>query len=230
MLFCQYLASIEVAGVPASYFRKEDLCEYAEHWQILRPDGSYDLADYLAATRKAGSADSGVLALCVMWSTLKEVTAYLSRLYPDLAGNELVLLEKAFGRLKFIYLRREDVVAQAISLYRASQTGYWHIDEGQAPDQPPAFDFDTISLLVAELRQDNLDWQSWFERVGVKPMPVVYEDFAADPETAVSEVLRFLEVELPAGVELSASNRRLADETTALWLGRYSEELEKRNV
>lgn len=229
-LFCQYLASTGVAGVPASYFRTEDLHEYAEHWQILRPDGSYDFADYLAAARRAGSTDNGVLALRVMWSTLREVTAHLSRLYPDLAGNELALLEKAFGRPKFIYLRRDDVVAQAISLYRASRTGYWHIDEGQAPEQPPAFDFDAIHAFVAELRQDNLDWQAWFRKVGVEPMPVVYEDFAADPTTTVAEVLRFLEIDLPAGVELKAHNQRLADETTTLWLGRYKDELGKRNI
>ena len=229
-VFCQYLASTGVAGVPASYFRKEDLHEYAEHWQILRPDGSHDFADYLAATHQAGSTDNGVLALRIMWSTLGEVTAHLSRLYPDLAGNELAMLEKAFGRLKFVYLRRDDVVAQAISLYRASETGYWHIDEGQAPEQPPAFDFDAIHSFVAELRRDNSDWQAWFRKVGVEPMPVVYENFAADPETTVSGVLRFLEIELPVGAELSASNQRLADETTTLWLGRYREELEKRNA
>ena len=229
-LFCQYLASTGVAGVPASYFRKENLHEYAELWKILRPDGSYDFADYLEATRKVGSTRNGVLALRIMWSSLKEVMAYLARLYPDLADNEVTLLERAFGRLKFIYLRREDVVAQAISLYRASQTGYWHIDEGQAPEQPPAFDFDAINSLVDELHRDNLDWQSWFGRVSIRPMPVIYEDFAADPTTIVSEVLRFLETELPADTELKASNQRLADETTTLWLKRYGEELEKRTT
>lgn len=229
-LFCQYLASTGVAGIPESYFRKEGLLEYAEHWQILRPDGSYDLADYLAAVREAGSTDNGALALRIMWPTLKEVTAHLSKLYPDLAGNELTLLEKAFGRLQFVYLRREGIVAQAISLYRASQTGYWHIDEGQAPDQPPVFNFDAINSLVTDLRQDNLDWQSWFQKVSIEPMPVVYEDFAADPEATVFKVLRFLEIELPAGAELKASNQRLADEMTTLWLDWYSEEVEKRNI
>lgn len=229
-LFCQYLASTGVAGVPASYFRKEGLHEYAEYWQILRPDGNYDFADYLAVTRKAGSTDNGVLALRIMWSTLAEVTVHLSQLYPDLADDDVGLLEKVFGRLRFIYLRREDLVAQAISLYRAQQTGYWHVDEGQAPEQPPTFDFDAINSFVDELRQDNLDWQSWFRKVGAEPMPVVYEDFAANPKTTISMVLRFLEIEPPANMQLKASNQRLADETTTLWLNRYGEEVEKRNI
>ncbi len=229
-LFCQYLASTGVAGVPASYFKKEGLYEYAERWQILRPGGSYDFADYLAATRRAGSTTNGILALRIMWSTLAEVTAQLAQLYSDLADDELALLEKAFGRPKFIYLRREDVIAQAVSLYRAQQTGYWHIDEGQAPEQPPAFDFDAVHSFVDELRQDNLGWQAWFRKVGVEPMPVVYEDFAADPKTTISTVLRFLEIEPPANMQLKASNQRLADETTTLWLSRYREELEKRTM
>lgn len=165
-----------------------------------------------------------------MWGTIKEVTACLSQLYPNLADSELGLLEKAFGRLKFIYLRREDLVAQAISLYRAQQTGYWHIDEGQVPEQPPAFDFDAINSLVATLRQDNSDWQAWFENVGVEPMPIVYEDFTADPKTTIAEILRFLGLELPKEAKLEASNQRLADEVTTLWLNRYREELEKRNI
>lgn len=229
-LFCQYLASTGVAGVPETYFRKEDLHEYAKQWQILRSDGSYDFADYLEATREAGSTNNGVLALRIMWITLKEVTAYLSGLYPNLAGNELGLLEGAFGRLKFIYLRRKDLVAQAISLYRAQQTGYWHVDEGQVPERPPAFDFDAINSFVAMLRQDNLDWQAWFGEAGVEPMPISYEDFTSNPKTTITEILRFLKIELPANTELRASNQRLADEMTTLWLNRYSDELEKRSI
>lgn len=143
--------------------------------------------------------------------------------------NDLGLLETAFGKLKFIYLHRDNLVAQAISLYRAQQTGYWHVHEGRPPERPPEFNFGAIDALVSTLRQDNLAWQSWFRDVGVEPMLIRYEDFTRDSQGITSEVLRFLNVEMPLNVELHASNKRLADEMTTVWLAQYEKELKGRN-
>lgn len=217
-----------VAGRPESYFRKDDMHAFAEAWQILKSNGTHNFADYLLATRTAGSTDNGVLAIRIMWGTLEEVTANLERLHPNLAGDELKLLEKAFGRLKFIYLYREDVLAQAISLYRAEQTGYWHSPEGQLPPQQPRFGFEAIHSLVEMLDQHNLAWEGWFKKVGVEPSVVSYENLAADPRGVTKEILRFLDIELPPSARLEASNQRLADETTLIWTERYLKELGNR--
>lgn len=54
--------------------------DYAEYWHISDADRSYDFAEYLEATRKAGSTENSVLALLIMWTTLSELTKKLSHL------------------------------------------------------------------------------------------------------------------------------------------------------
>ena len=229
-LLCQYLTSTGVAGKPESYFRKEDLDAYAEYWQIVRPDGTYTFADYLSATRMAGRTENGLLAIRIMGGTLEEMTAELGQLYPHLANDDLGLLEEAFGHLKFIYLRRKDVLAQAISLYRAEYTDYWHSIEGEAPAEQPTYDFDKIKARVDMLHAHNAAWQNWFRAVGVEPLTVQYEELSADPVGMTERVLQFIGVELPNDARLEAPNQRLADETTRLWMDRFTEELEGRTT
>jgi trehalose 2-sulfotransferase len=55
-----------------------------------------------------------------------EVIDNLATLHPGLAGADAGLLNRAFGHTRFVYLRRGDVLAQAVSWLRAepSAPGY----------------------------------------------------------------------------------------------------------
>lgn len=225
-LLCQYLASTEVAGRPQSYFRKQGMMSYAEGWRILNHDGTYSFSDYLIAARGAASTENGTLGVRVMWGTLEEMTAALRQLYPDLASNDLALLEQAFGTLEFIYLYRDNVIAQAISLYRAEQTGHWHTVEGQKPKQQPVFDFEAINSRLEMLEQHNLAWKNWFQKVDVKPLAISYEALSADPIGSTKGVLNFLGRELPEYKKLQAVNQRLADEMTVVWVEQFTKQLQ----
>jgi trehalose 2-sulfotransferase len=219
-----------VAGRPHSYFRKQNLTFWAEGWRILSYDRTYSFSDYLIAARAAASTENGTIGIRVMWGTLEEITADLARLYPHLVGNDLALLEQAFGELKFIYLYRNDVIAQAISLYRAEQTGYWHTVEGQKPKQPPKFDFDEINSRREMLEQHNLAWKNWFQKVDVKPLALSYEALSADPVESTKSVLDFLGLELPHYRKLEAVNQRLADETTEAWLEEFNKHFQNHST
>ena len=229
-LLCQYLTSTEVAGRPQSYFRKQGMMSYAEGWRILSADKTYSFSDYLIAARGAASTENGTIGIRVMWGTLEEMTAELGKPYPNFVSNDLALLEQAFGKLKFIYLHRSDIIAQAISLYRAEQTGYWHTVEGQKPKQPPTFDFDAINSRREMLEQHNLAWQNWFQNVGVQPLAISYEALSADPVSSTKNVLEFLELELPHYKQLAAVNQKLADETTVAWLEEFNKHLRNQST
>ena len=206
------------------------MVSWAKGWRILGSSGTYRFTDYLVAARAAASTENGVIAIRIMWESLEEITTELGELYPDIAGDDLALLEKAFGQLKFIYLFRNNVVAQAISLYRAEKTGYWHTVEGQEPKKHPVFDFDAINSRVKRLEQQNLAWKNWFQKVDINPMVINYEELSTDPARSTEEVLEFLEVELPSYKRLEAPNQRLADETTVSWLEQFAEQLQRRTT
>jgi trehalose 2-sulfotransferase len=219
-----------VAGRPHSYFRKQNLTSWAKGWRITSSNETYSFSDYLIAARAAASTENGTIGIRVMWGTLEEMTAELGQLYPHLIGNDLALLEKALGQLKFIYLYRNDVIAQAISLYRAEKTGYWHTVEGQKSKQQPTFDFDAINLHRETLEQHNLAWKTWFQKVAVKPLAINYEELSADPIGSTKMVLEFLELELPEYKKLEAANQRLADETTTQWIEQFTKQLQNPTI
>lgn len=229
-LLCQYLTSTEIAGRPQSYFRKQDMTAWAEGWRILRSNRTYSFSDYLIAARAAASTENGTIGIRVMWGTLEEMTAELGQLYPHLVRDDLALLEKAFGGLKFIHLYRDNVIAQAISLYRAEQTGYWHTVEGQKPKEQPVFDFEAINLRREMLEQHNLAWKNWFQKVDVKPLAISYETLSADPIGSTKSVLEFLELELPHYKQLQAVNQRLADEMTVAWIEQFTKQLQNPTI
>jgi trehalose 2-sulfotransferase len=229
-LLCQYLTSTEVAGRPHSYFRKQNMTAWAEGWRILSANGTYSFSDYLIAARAAAGTENGTIGIRVMWGTLEEMTAELGQLYPHLASNDLALLENAFGPLKFIYLYRDDVIAQAISLYRAEMTGHWHTVEGQKPKQPPVFDFDAIKSRLEMLEQHNLAWKNWFQKADVKPLAISYEALSADPVGSTKRALDFLGLELPEYRQLKAVNQRLADETTVAWIEQFNKHIQNRTT
>jgi LPS sulfotransferase NodH len=154
---------------------------------------------------------------------MDEVTVHLAPVYPGHAGSAAGLLSAAFGRTCFVYLRRGDVVAQAVSLLRAEQTGVWFETAGerQEPAAEPGFDLGQVRGLVRQIEEDNAAWEAWFTAEGIRPHRVLYEDLDDDPVGIASGVLGFLGLDLPAGREITVRHKRLADEINARWIEGY---------
>jgi LPS sulfotransferase NodH len=226
-LLCGLLDSTGVAGHPESYFRAPDEQEWADRWGIAGPsDSAFSYADYVQAAIVAGRTGNGVFAARIMWGTLDEVVAKLVPFHPDLAGSEIGILNRAFGRTCFVHLWRADVVAQAVSLLRAEQTNVW-FETGQGrqePEREPQFDFNQIRERVHLIEKHNAAWQQWFAAHHVRPYWVRYEDLDADPVSVARGVLGFLGLELPAGSRIAVQHRRLADELNAQWINRYQDD------
>jgi trehalose 2-sulfotransferase len=223
-LLCGLLDSTEVAGHPESWFRQPDEPQWAARWGIASSlDGSFSYADYFRAAVTAGSTANGVSAARIMWGTMDEITAHLAPLYPAQAGSDSGLLSAAFGRTRFVYLRRVDVVAQAVSLLRAEQTGVWFetAHDRQEPQGEPGFDFDQVRERVRLIENHNAAWEQWFAAAGIRPHLVRYEELDADPVRIARGVLGFLGLDLPAGREITVRHKRLADELNAHWIERY---------
>lgn len=122
------LESTGVADRPQAYFREPDEPLWADRWQVPRAaDGGFNYADYVRAALAAGRTGNGVFGAKLMWGTLDELVVKLGRVFPDHAGDDAGRLERAFGRSGFVFLRRADVVAQAVSWLRAERTGTWYV-------------------------------------------------------------------------------------------------------
>jgi trehalose 2-sulfotransferase len=228
---CGLLESSGVAGHPASYFRKADEHRFADQWGL---SGARDkplwYGEFVTAAVAAGTTDNGVFAARVMWGTLDEILDRLGTVYSTLERHDLDLLERAFGGLRFVYLRRHDTVAQAVSWFRAEQTDVWHRTEDLDPPGPehqPRYDFEALDQLVRTIHTNNAAWEHWFTTVGIPPHRVLYEDVESDPTGVTRGILGFLGLELPPGREIISRQVRLRDPLSAEWISRYRTQAER---
>jgi LPS sulfotransferase NodH len=223
------LASAGVAGRPQAYFRAPDELLWADPWGIPRePAGGFDYADYLRAALAAGRTGNGVFGAKLMWGTLDKLVDKLGMVHPDLAGGDVALLDRAFGRTRLVYLRRDDVVAQAVSWLRAEQTDTWYVGgggeiggNGGGSGRSPTFDAAGIDRLVRLIEEHNAGWEEWFAASGVRPHRIRYEDLDADMVGVTRGTLDFLGLDLPDGHAIVPQHQRQADQLNDQWIDRY---------
>jgi LPS sulfotransferase NodH len=220
-LLCGLLESSGVAGHPASYFNRAGLHDYAADWRIVRPrDGRIDDA-YVRAALAAGRTPNGVFGGRIMAETLPELLGDLAA-DAGSAVTDVELLTAQLGRLRFVHLRRRDVVAQAVSWAKALQTHFWHPGEAVQPGgQPPRYDEELIGRLVAAIEEFEAYWTGWFAAHDIVPGQVVYEELAADPLDTAHQVLGYLGLRVPPGRPLVVGHRRQADQVNADWAARF---------
>lgn len=217
-LLCSLLTSTGVAGVPESYFREPDQRTWAARFGLpIAGDGSFDYRDLVAGALRTGRTPNGVFAARVMWGTMHLL---IQGLRPDGTDEtDMETLTDALGPLRLLHLRRDDVVAQAVSWARAEQTGYWH--NGDVPIAEPAFDLDQIDELVRTIYEHNAAWRSWFAEQAVRPYAISYEDLIVDPQDTVQGILDHLDIKPPATWRPAWTTARQADEVNAEWIRRY---------
>ncbi|QDP97604.1 hypothetical protein FOE78_18310 [Microlunatus elymi] len=218
---CGLLASTGAVGRPESYFRIQNESDYARQWSIDQTDGCVDQGAFVAAAIAAGSTANGIFGCRVMWGSLDNVVAKID---PSIAVHspqaDLGLLQRAFEPgLTFVYLSRQDVLAQAVSWARAEQTAYWQTGDVAAGE--PHFDPEQIDLLGQTIEEHNAAWRSWFAAAGVRPLAIAYEELVADPVRTVRDLLDQLGIEIPTGTRIAAPDRRQSDELNEGWLRQF---------
>ncbi len=219
------LDSTGVAGHPQAYFRAPDEPLWADRWQLPRtPDGGFRYADYVQAALDAGRTANGVFGAKLMWGTLDEVVDKLGTVHPEAAGDDVALLDRTFGRTGFVYLRRDDVLAQAVSWLRAEQSGTWYDEGGAGDGSPVTFDADDIGHFIDVIGEHNAAWQAWFSSSGIRPHLVRYEDLDTDMVGTTQAILAHLGLDLPRDRHIVARHRRQADALTREWIERYRAE------
>jgi trehalose 2-sulfotransferase len=210
------LASTGVAGRPESYFREPDKARWARELGVpIHPDGSFDYRRFVDAAVRAGSTPNGVFGARIMWGTMEVLTRGLSAAHhePDLA-----VLQRSFGPVRLVHLRRLDVVEQAVSWARAEQSGYWQ--RGDVRSGEPQFDPGLLHSLMGTIEAHEAAWRSWFDRQGAHPLEVTYEGLIDDRRGTVERILDHLGVDPPAGWAPGWPVSRQADELNADWTRR----------
>jgi LPS sulfotransferase NodH len=202
------LAGTGLVGLAGERFNRYEVPEWAE-W---RP------GDYLVTC--AGDArGTGVFGLKLHWDQLPRFFGLLRRLRGTGGLSERGLIEAVLPGPRFVWLRRDDPVAQGVSWWKAEQSGAWI--GGKPAVAEATFDFEGIDELVRRVEQENEGWRQWFAANELDPLVVVYEELAAQPAAAGRRVLEFLGTAIPDGLTIEPRTKPQSDDLSADWIRRY---------
>jgi LPS sulfotransferase NodH/outer membrane protein assembly factor BamB/orotate phosphoribosyltransferase len=227
-LLCDTLASTGVAGRPDEYFHGEGT-DMEAYW--MQRMGIDDRRDYVDAIVREGTTPNGIFGVKVLWGRAEDLRSKLvenlapSR--PNLRDASLErLLREKFGAMRYVWLRRRNLVAQGISYYRARETGVWRAVKGRRDqvgplDQALEFDFAKIDRAIAYIRDCDFRWRDYFLRHRITPLVQTYEEVVADLDTSVRGILHFLNIPHEGVVVAEADLERQADERSLEWEERY---------
>jgi LPS sulfotransferase NodH len=85
------------------------------------------------------------------------------------------------------------------------------------------FHYRAIAHLLDVILEEEAAWDTFFEHCGIDPVLVLYESFAADPQTATANVLEKVGLEAPADFRFAPRMRRQSDVINDDWAQRFSE-------
>lgn len=215
------------AGAPEEYFAEGYLSDYAERWpDILRNEGEglgrIDLLEYRARLFQHRTTPNGVFGIKLHGSHLRDLEKQKAR------------PEDLFPGARFVWMRRHDRVAQAVSYAMADQTGVWILDGEWLPDkQPvgqPAYDFDVILQCLRIILDEESLWSQYLASQPFEAMIVWYEDLVARYEDVVRTCLRFVGVINDLNEVPEPRIRRQATRLNAEWTQRFESDLHARGT
>lgn len=127
------------------------------------------------------------------------------------------LLRRGLQKVTFVYTTREDILAQAVSAFRAVRTGSWScLQPARAQAE---FDAEGILQQLQRIVRLMAQWETLFALLDIHPLRLSYEQISAEPTEAVHQVAAALGVSLGSGPPESPL-RQQRDGTSAEWMRR----------
>jgi trehalose 2-sulfotransferase len=229
-LLGQSLQASGLAGDPKEFFGHK-MSSWMERWRTPA------LPAYAARLSQELATPNGVFGAKLLYRQLLHLER-LARREAELAELPLPeILDRLFPNLHFVWVTREDKVRQAISWFKARQTGVWGQDQGQsAPklgrawrlgDEPLrpgelAFDYDGIAALVRQAEAEDAAIGQFFAMSWIEPFRVFYEEFTPRYEETILALLRWLGISPPPDLTLpNPRTVKLADDRTDDWVAHF---------
>lgn len=206
-LLSDLLRATGLLGVPLEYLNQVDLPVLLARFGGATADGRIDFSRYLAGLVRHRTSPNGRFGLKV----------HFRQIQPHLGDPALARLLRAAS---WLWIRRRDTIAQAISLAIAQATATWSIRRDEERRAAPApFDGAQFTRETRGLAIQDMGWRLFFRANGIAPLEVWYEDLVADPDWTMAAACRYLGVEprhTPRIADAGVSRQR--DATYDAWL------------
>lgn len=199
---CHLLRETKAFGRPGEIYGKEPAIKKFSEKRRIDPESMKQLT---SALRSEWTSSNGVFGIKVHYHQLEWL---MSR----------VALSKLFPNPKFIYIDRNDIVMQAVSLMKARLTGAWSSAHTQK-SFCDSFDYrefkDALNFIVNERNM----WHVFFSVCEMPHLHITYEDLESSPKNEIARIADFLgvHVELENLDPDNVSIAKQRDEISDLW-------------
>lgn len=155
-------------GMPHEWFNKETFDD------IIKEGLAGSLDEYLSFLWKTYSSETGIFGMQVS--------------YPQLTFlQEVAPIENVLGEnIRWFYLVRENIVAQAVSLYIAKQSGYFHSFMEKPAGMDVAYDPQPIKDDIDMLIDQEAAFETLFSARSNCPVRLSYESMLKDTRSTVA--------------------------------------------
>ncbi len=171
----EMLSKTKILGNPEEWFNPGNLPGIIKNrYPCLDP------IEYFDCIKKTQCTDNKVFGMELSFFQYRIVNMAL-----DLVQKEASLKLLNLKNLKTIYLYRLDLVAQAVSLYRAVETGMFHSVQQNASEKGSVnFDYSEQRIWnwLIHILQQEFGWQQNFQKQAVSPLCLAYEEMWSNPD------------------------------------------------
>jgi LPS sulfotransferase NodH len=193
------LASTGVLGRAYEYFN-------GAWMQLHYPEYPGGVLQQLEWAKRLGTTANGVFSIKLHPWAMDRISPYVD------IGRDL-------PEPRFVLLQRKDVLGQAISLYKAHQTGVY-TSGGWVPERGrPSYNGDDILKLVQSLLVRQARWEAYFARNGITALRLDYDDIVSSPHRCVYQISRLAGIAERAIIGRATWYRfdRQSDEINEAW-------------
>ncbi|MFW0793194.1 Stf0 family sulfotransferase [Gordonia sp. CPCC 205515] len=206
-LLVESLAATGVAGKPQEffqYFTTSSQAPQPREWfvGVKNPEilsrlapldrGLVDTRDsdeWKADILDHGRSPNGVWGGKLMWN---QTPLLIARTRVG-AGTLRTAIHALFDGIDPVYIHvyREDVVPQAISMWRAVQTRVWRDEDGvhAGSDDGAVYNAEGIAHLAGLLLDQDRNWRRWFRKESIDPVIVPFGELVGSPTATTARIL-----------------------------------------
>lgn len=192
------------------------------NWEHVKESGfkgESAFSEYFNSTLSANCSRNGVFGCEINWLQLK-------------ALSSLIQPHALFkNKIRWFYLRRRNVVAQAISNFIADRTKFFHSyqssDAAMERVAELKYDNDAIKSYVRNFVAQERSFDQWFRDNNVVPVDIFYEDITRDPASVVKLFANVLGVRLPSNfgkVGVENPIKKISGEKNTVFEKRFRDE------
>ncbi|MBN1799717.1 MAG: hypothetical protein JW822_14165 [Spirochaetales bacterium] len=126
-----------------------------------------------------------------------------------------------FGNdLKYIFIKRKNKIAQAVSLAKATQTQQFMAD--QEIHNKPVYNYYQIWQCLREINCQEKGWSVFFHEYNIEPYIVIYEELVDTYNLTILNVFRYLGIDIDQDfIVPEPTIKKQADKINDEWISKF---------